>query len=309
MKLVTCALCGADDTRPVLTLSYDMHLHRPTPDFHLVTCKRCGLYYLNPQPTSEELAPYYSPAYPSYLSNQPTFSESKLYNFLRRLKHAARDVAEKADTQNNPSKDTSHQRVLDYGCGNGQYLRSLQEKHPHWELYGFDIAENDAPDNTDIEGVTILLGPSALPFSKFPQDYFDIINLSHVAEHLPDPNEILIGLRDLLKEGGKLVIEVPNIDTVKFRVFGKWFSNLDAPRHLYHYSPQTLSALCEKNGLKVTSLKVFGTSKSTVRSIYNLLGIKKRTLNRFLYTFIDRGTRLLGAKRINTEALQIICTK
>ncbi len=308
MKHIHCALCGKDDARPVLTLSYDMHLHCPTQKFYLVQCKNCELYYLDPQPTWQELAPYYSAEYPSYLAGQPMFSESRVYNALRRLKRAIPGHSEPAKSPPDLVTDSPHKKVLDYGCGNGQYLRSLRQKHPNWELYGFDIEENEAARKSD-EGISMLLGPSNLPFSKFPPNSFDLINLSHVAEHLPDPNETLTGLRKLLKEYGELIIEVPNIETIKFKIFGKYFSNLDAPRHLYHYSPKTLSALCEKNGLKIKSVRVFGTTKSTVRSLYNVLGIRKRTLNRFLYIFIDKGTRLIGEKRINTEGLRLICTK
>jgi hypothetical protein len=70
----------------------------------------------------------------------------------------------------------------------------------------------------------------------------------HSLEHVHRPLEVLRAAHRLLAPGGKLVVEVPNIDSLPFRWFGQNWCGLDLPRHLTHFAPQTLVQIVERAG-------------------------------------------------------------
>ena len=79
----------------------------------------------------------------------------------------------------------------------------------------------------------------------------------HVLEHLHDPREALSKAYQLLKRGGLLVVAVPNFDSLQARIFRQRWYHLDAPRHLYHFTPHTLKMLLHEVGFKVLETRWF----------------------------------------------------
>ncbi|ODR99964.1 hypothetical protein AUC68_02325 [Methyloceanibacter methanicus] len=75
---------------------------------------------------------------------------------------------------------------------------------------------------------------------------FDVITLSHVLEHVPDPGTTLMQLRELLRGGGHLYIDTPNIDAIGHEVYGRYWQGLDVPRHLSVLSQRALVDLLGK---------------------------------------------------------------
>jgi len=86
---------------------------------------------------------------------------------------------------------------------------------------------------------------------------FDVITMFHVLEHVADPARTLRNLKDRLTDDGLLVIEVPNIESWGFRWFGKGWRGLDLPRHVTHFSPQTLTGLLRRTGFEPVSVRRF----------------------------------------------------
>ncbi len=306
MKNIPCILCGKNKADTVKRLR-DMHMYIDRSTFTLVRCRQCGLMYLNPQPTIEELARYYPPHYSAYCNEVSVFGQNYFYNVLRHIKRfftSHRSIKVFTKLHN----DNSSKTVLDFGCGNGTYLLGLRHNHPSWKLYGSDIQINETVKNAlEKNTIVTIIGPTHLPWKQLPTKSFDRITLFQVLEHVNNPREVLENLRPLLKKDGELHIEVPNIATLKFKIFGRYFSNLDAPRHLYHFSPNTLQRLCEQCGFRITKLEVSGTTKSTVRSLYNLFHIHNRQLDPLLYSLVDILTKYIGKNRLNTEALEVRC--
>jgi SAM-dependent methyltransferase len=81
-------------------------------------------------------------------------------------------------------------------------------------------------------------------------DGFDLVTAWHVIEHLDDPRASLSELRQHLADDGRLLVCVPNVDSWQSRVFkGSWF-HLDPPRHLHHFSKQSLTRVLADAGLQ-----------------------------------------------------------
>ncbi len=86
MNNISCLLCKNTKIKDIATC-HDTQLYIDKKEFSLVQCTNCGFIYIKPQPTPEELKPYYPSNYPSYLLQNDIFSISPTYNLLRSVKH------------------------------------------------------------------------------------------------------------------------------------------------------------------------------------------------------------------------------
>jgi predicted SAM-dependent methyltransferase len=97
----------------------------------------------------------------------------------------------------------------------------------------------------------------------------------HVLEHLPDPIGTLTEIRRILRPSGLLLIAVPNIGGLIARICKEHWLGVDVPRHLFHFSPETLKIALSRTGFDEQSLStlsleqdIFGFSQSMM----NMLG-------------------------------------
>ena len=133
-----------------------------------------------------------------------------------------------------PDKGTA----LDYGCGRGAFLREISDRLPAWSLVGADLTETN---RLDVEGIP---GAEYVTIPKLEVDRrFDLISLLHVAEHLPNPAQVLAELASMLTETGLIVIQVPSYESNPF--------DLVVFDHCSHFSMQSLRSLAGLAGLEV----------------------------------------------------------
>ncbi|GAB3892676.1 class I SAM-dependent methyltransferase [Spirosoma agri] len=140
-------------------------------------------------------------------------------------------------------------QLLDVGCGTGAFLDTC--KQAGWQVSGMEpdqdaraIAQKKL--NADIQ-------PSLESLSgKQP---VDIITLWHVLEHIPNLNETIPQLNNLLDPKGTLLIAVPNSDSYDAQYFKEYWAAYDVPRHLHHFTPSTIEVLFKKHGLTLVDKK------------------------------------------------------
>ncbi len=87
---------------------------------------------------------------------------------------------------------------------------------------------------------------------------FDLITMWHFLEHDYDPPRTLHTAKRLLKPEGRLVIEVPRLDSVTFRLYRERWPGLQAPQHTVLFEKRTLLQLVEKSGLEVVDYLPYG---------------------------------------------------
>lgn len=235
MEKIRCILCGVDDYKVILK-SKDYRFHLSNNLYHLVECNRCGLTYLNPMPTEEEVSKFYPENY--YTSKNLSDKITRSYSMLMEKMKAAEI-----------NKYKNGGRILDLGCGTGDFLSVFDYKK--WERFGIDISERAykiAENKID----NVFCG--RLVDCKFPNKYFDVVTLNHVLEHIIDPREELNEIFRILNDDGILFIRVPNIDTMQFKITREFWLHLDVPRHIYFYSKKTVKLLLEKSGFKVIKI-------------------------------------------------------
>jgi len=139
--------------------------------------------------------------------------------------------------------DSPSGRVLDIGCGKGAFLRSFRDHRPEWHCVGIEPSREEAElarCDGHLEVHEGMLGSAPLD-----RESFDLVAIMHVFEHVPRPLETLHQIRDLLKPGGMLFIEVPNTADLNM------FYDLLLFEHLYHFTPETLVWLLSREGFEV----------------------------------------------------------
>lgn len=139
-------------------------------------------------------------------------------------------------------------KLLDVGCGFGEFLEALDEDR--FVKSGTEISK-ECVDVCRSKGIKIFKG-NILDVDLGTEE-FDAITLWHVLEHLQNPREVLAKLTNQLKNDGILLVSTPNVESLGFRLAGKKWYHLDAPRHLVLYSQRSLKELGESAGLKITN--------------------------------------------------------
>lgn len=272
MKLVNCNFCGSDNYK-ALFYNYDRLYKIDKNLFKVVQCGNCGLVYLNPQSEPEELKKYYPEEYGPHLNENQIFKYgpiSKIFSRAKRLFGRKKDAP----------LDSSVKTYLDFGCGSGTNLLNMRLKHPNWRFYGLDINEK-ACGKTAEKGFEVFCGQSAE--KNLPGDFFDIVNMSHVIEHVPDPKQTLLNINQAMKAGGALEISTPNFESLAAKMFGRHWLGFDTPRHLYIFSPETIRKLLEKTGYRVENIEFDDSPKLEIRSLYLLMEKKDIRINPFIW--------------------------
>uniref|UniRef100_UPI00404B9217 class I SAM-dependent methyltransferase n=1 Tax=Gelidibacter sp. TaxID=2018083 RepID=UPI00404B9217 len=195
-----------------------------------------------PQPTLEKLPDYYkSDDYISHTDSKRNLFE-KAYHFIK-------SIALKRKLKLINSVSNTEKRLLDFGCGTGDFLEIAQKNG--WQIQGIEPNEkarsiaNQKTKNTVFE---------TSHFSKFNQSSFDVITLWHVLEHLPDLDSHITQFKTLLKPNGTLIIAVPNFKSHDANHYKELWAAYDVPRHLWHFSKTAISKLVAKQNLEVIQI-------------------------------------------------------
>lgn len=135
-------------------------------------------------------------------------------------------------------------RLLDIGCGNGDFLARMRRRG--WIVEGLEVDPEAVEAARAAHGLTIHLGD--LEGLAFPGNSFDAITMNQVIEHVHEPVPLIRECLRILKPGGKLVVATPNISSLGHRTYGRNWSHLDPPRHLHLFTKRTLRECATRAG-------------------------------------------------------------
>lgn len=265
--------------------------------FQIVSCKNCGFKFTNPRPASADIARYYhSDSYISH-SNTKKGILAQVYQKVRKISLQSKLKHIQKESQLQKGK------ILDYGCGTGDFLKICQDND--WEINGIEpekIAREQAESllNTKID--------ENIFENQFENKEFDVITLWHVLEHIHLLDETLTMLQKLLSPNGVILIAVPNCASADAQKWKEYWAAYDLPRHLYHFTPQTLPLLLEKYHIKIDKYIAMPYDSYYI----SLLSRKYKTgkLN-FLNGFFDGFQSNQWAKKnsLNFSSVLYICSK
>src|SRR4030067_1599986 len=227
---VSCAVCESNDVSVVATTDRDGS------PLQNVLCENCGLVWVDPRPDDKEIEKFYSEDYRKEYKGD---LEPKMKHCYREIHRAIQRLERLAEYYSPGDK------ILDVGAGAGFFAYVLRENNA--DVYGIEPNKGYAEFAQNKLGLKTIQSGYLDDCNKF--NYYNIITINHVLEHLPNPLGSLNHMRDLLVENGKINIEVPNIEAT-YHSPNKVFH----VAHLYWYSPSTLAALLLKAGFKIIDI-------------------------------------------------------
>lgn len=243
---VSCYLCHSVETKPLVRAEDDL-TGKPG-CFTFVTCRRCGLSYQNPRLKLEYITAYYDDEYIAHRKKTDWGLLTPFYN--RAMEKHDRDKI--AMTTKYVHLD-SPKRVLDVGCGAGTFLAKVKS---------FSGSSATGVDFKDLSFLPWLKGVDFRHGLFYKQDFgtqrFDLITMWHFLEHDYDPLLTLSIARDLLEPEGRLIIEVPRLDSLTWRLYHERWPGLQAPQHTVLFSRASLLALLDKAGLEPIDYLSYG---------------------------------------------------
>jgi len=230
--------------------------------FHYYRCPSCGLIFLFPVP--DDLASYYIPTYPAYQMPSSQELEKKAMQ-----EHYKLETVQKFATKG---------RLLEIGPSYGAF--SYLAKKAGFDVEAIEMDASCCKYLTEVVGVGAINTNDVATSLKKLMPY-DVITLWHVIEHLTDPWDILAAISSKILPGGVLVIAAPNPSALQFRIFGRYWAHVDAPRHLQLILMQVLVKHMKSLGMTLVmatttdkASNIFSTFDWWVASVYNFLKTK-----------------------------------
>ncbi len=270
LETINCPMCDSD--------VYDVYikdareLYNGLGDkFNVVQCNRCQFIYTNPRPTRETIN-YFYPDSAGYYQSQATSTEVKnnlkfkLLNSIMKYQYhypvetnipkfiallLGKLLRHKLDCMHIPPYKKNGV-LLDVGCSWGGYLKRMSNLG--WQVYGTEInskacqfAKRELNFNHIYNGF----------FEDFSWDdnFFDIVHMGMVLEHLYEPKSVLKQVHSCLKQDGLFIFSVPDISGFEFQIYKQHAYCLQVPQHLNHFSGKSLGKFLSENGFQIIKIR------------------------------------------------------
>ncbi|HWY57334.1 MAG TPA: class I SAM-dependent methyltransferase [Terriglobales bacterium] len=238
---VDCRICGSSSFFPYLQGR----------GYQIVECLECGLRYINPQPTDRELREFYA----GFDLDSTWRGDGE-----ERFDRAMRDFVLQFRRSGS---------VLDVGSSRGNFLLAMRAAG--FSVFGVEPSPKNSEFARSANGIDSYTGTIEEFLAAPTRRPFDVITVLNVIEHVPDPKQVLTGLRELLVSCGLLILAVPDArlhsligGTRQKLGFGDPFwmhtrkhplVGFDPPAHLCSFEPKTISQLTEKCGFQTLGVR------------------------------------------------------
>ena len=144
--------------------------------------------------------------------------------------------------------------LLEIGCSTGAFLGKAQDMG--WKATGVEPVSSSAQHGIDQFGLDIRIG--TLENVALPANHYDVAYSNAVLEHLPDPISVMREAFRVLRPGGVIYADTVNVESYTWRNLGTDWKLVDPRMHLCLFTPETLTALCERAGFEVLELTSHG---------------------------------------------------
>ena len=258
---VLCNNCGSSDFKQLWLKD----------GFSYCQCKNCKLNFISPRLTTEEINKIYEVGFDSKNLHKPPPHDFSLYSLFFK-------TIEKYRVNN---------QLLDVGCFRGDILFGAKQKS--WDVHGIEISEKAAEYAKDNYNIDINVG--SLFDAKYESNFFDVISMFDVIEHLSDPNGYLSEINRILRPGGLLYLDTPNFNSTNRYLFKENWS-VFFPWHLYYFTSNSLTSICQKNNLFAKKIITEDWGPISTNNVYHSLNSDKKiskvpssSLMKFIFKF------------------------
>lgn len=241
IRYTHCPVCNSNSIQPVLKAKDHTVSNE---EFSVWHCNDCSLRFTQDVPGQADIGAYYESA--GYISHSDTKEGiiNNLYHQVRKRTLISKQKLVKGVT------GISKGEILDIGCGTGAFLNTM--KNAGWSITGLE------PDTAARMKAVELYGISPMEPQKLfelPPATFNAISMWHVLEHVHQLHEYMEQVSKLLTVGGRLLVAVPNYTSKDAGIYKEYWAAWDVPRHLYHFSPQSMERLVSRHRLKLVAVK------------------------------------------------------
>lgn len=228
-----CPLCGSNAIRKRFTCTD----HFATGEtFDVYECTDCHFAFTQNVPDEKEIGRYYeSPTYISH-SNTNKGITNRLYHIVRKIMLKNKTGLVKRLTL------LKNGKILDYGAGTGHFARAMKKRG--WEVTAIEKSDK-ARELSKREFDFEMLPTESL--SDIKDREFDVVTMWHVMEHIQDLDNMWDELYRILDDTGIAIIAVPNSKSYDAQRYGEHWAAYDVPRHLWHFTPNTIMRWGEKH--------------------------------------------------------------
>ena len=279
--LHACPICDAELNEGLSFVSVRDPFGVSNETFRLVRCDTCSTYVLNPRPPMSEMGMFYDE---TFLADTSAPKESLLMRLAARQQELNL-VSEKRWLQKHLGRGATY---LDYSAGNGQIVELIRTKGKDTQVFATEFSADYRLWIADRIGADRVQES----LDGFEADLrFDLISAFGVLEHVEDPRWLIESLGNRLEVGGKMMLSIPNIDSLQRHFTGKrWYSWL-APRHWHLMTLGVLKKLLEERGFRIIDEKHFflrTTSSTLVLSLFPSLDplLTKSSLKLLVYAVL-----------------------
>lgn len=229
--------------------------------FEIVRCQNCGLVYTHPFPK------YSEERYNEYPTKRYLENEKAYYSFYRPILKEILAFKKKG-------------KFLEIGCSVGYLLKLAHNE-------GFKVNGTELSKNA-VKASNVLLGKGKVKYGYlenccFPDNYFDVIAMNHVLEHIFDLSKILRQIKKKLKDDGILFIGAPNFNNLIVKILKNRWKALRVNEHIWHFKSGTIKKLLTKEGFQVIESKPIGPSIKNIFLAIRSMVKKESFLNQNLF--------------------------
>ena len=302
---VECYLCGGRACTPFVEAEDDL-TGKPG-RFTFVTCSSCGLHYQNPRIRMEHIGAYYDDEYIAHRRKNDWGPLTGFFNWAMDRHDRQKDALVSRYVALG-----SQSKVLDVGCAVGTFLEKLRVR------YGVSGSGVDFKDLSASPGLANVDFRCGLFYEQeFGETRFNLITMWHFLEHDYDPIRTLRTAGALLANDGRLIIEVPRLDSLTARLYGDRWPGLQAPQHTVLYDRRTLLAAVNKAGLELVEYLPYGAFPAFfyffAGAAFKILRGRGLNLSRAIYPYflgqILFAPVLAFEKQLNFAMQTVVCRR
>lgn len=208
-------------------------------EFTIFKCASCNLLVTGLDPDIQLTNYYNFPEYYSHITKGKGLIAA-LYDSVKVITLNSKQRLIRKNTINTGT-------ILDIGCGTGDFLKKMKDNG--WTVEGTE------PNEAANKNAEVRLSQKIYTNLEQINQKYDVITLWHVLEHIPNTSHTFDQILSCLKPSGLLVIAVPNHESFDSKYYGKFWAGLDVPRHLWHFSKESIFKLADQKNINIKDVR------------------------------------------------------